>query len=372
MSIRIATYNLNNLFDRASLFQLEGFSKEAGRVLQDVQTLSELLESESYAAGIGEKIVALLTTYGFNSNKEKRWFTINEIRNKLFKLRKSDKKIELVAKGRGSWLGWVELARENVNEESTKNTARVIKAVGADILCTVEVENRLTLDRFNKSLLREFGNEYTHTMLIDGNDPRGIDIGLLSQYPIHSMRSHIDDAFKAANGKSFPIFSRDCAEYEILLPGGTWLWMICNHLKSKGYGNPKANDTKRLRQATRIKEIVNRFDLAKDYVVIAGDFNDTPDRKPLEPLVKTAKLFDVLASPLLKGPRWTYQTGNEQIDYLLVSEALYKKLTLVHVERRGIYSKSKFNGLFDHFPEVTDKVTQASDHAAVWAEFSIP
>ena len=222
----------------------------------------------------------------------------------------------------------------------------------------------MTLHRFNKTILKASG--YRHNMLIDGNDDRGIDVGILSRFEIRTVRSHIDDSFTASNGQTFAIFSRDCPEYEVILPSGKSLWMLCNHFKSKGYGSKAENDAKRARQANRAREILGRFDLTQDFVAVAGDLNDTPNSQPLATLLQTSDLFDVLGSPQLQGPRWTYQDGKDQIDYLLVSKALNQKMQAVGIDRRGIFRSD-----VAHFPQVTDKITQASDHAAVWAEFNI-
>jgi endonuclease/exonuclease/phosphatase family metal-dependent hydrolase len=185
------------------------------------------------------------------------------------------------------------------------------------------------------------------------------------------VRSHVDDLFPNKAGENVLKFSRDCPEYEVILPNGQPLWILCNHLKSKGYGSQAENNDKRAGQANRIREILGRFDLTVDFVVVAGDLNDTPNSKPLKGLLQTPDLFDVLASPQFQGPRWTYQDGRDQIDYLLVSKALHDKLQKVNIERRGIFSADNFDGQFSHFSQVKDKVTQASDHAAVWAEFKI-
>lgn len=371
MTIRIGTYNVNNLFERAAIMQLEGFSPDSAAVLQDVQRLDELLAKDAYSGATGAEIKALLEKYDFHKSTPNRWFTINEVRNKLFSVKQDGSGVTIVAKGRASWLGWVELLRESVNDTSTQNTARVIKAVAADVLCLVEVEDRLTLDRFNQNLLKPVKAQYVHNLLIDGNDERGIDVGLLSKFEIRSVRSHIDDTYIAANHHKTLIFSRDCAEYEVALPGGQTLWMLCNHFKSKGYGDQTSNNAKRKRQADRVREILGRFDLTTDFVVVAGDFNDAPTSQPLAGLLATPNLFDVLASNKLVGPRWTYQDAKDQIDYLLVSKALNDKLQKVAIERRGIFSPDGFGGQFPPFPEVKDKTTQASDHAAVWAEFNV-
>jgi endonuclease/exonuclease/phosphatase family metal-dependent hydrolase len=368
VKLRIATYNVNNLFERAAVLNLEGFSKKAAKILQDVQRLNELLEQESYAGEVGQEIVALLEKHDFHEEKKNPWFTINEVRGRLFRVKQNKSGVTLVAKGRKDWLGWTVLLRQTVNAPSIANTGRVIRAVKADVLCAVEVEDRLTLARFNQNIL---GSAYAHTMLIDGNDDRGIDVSLLSQFEIRSVRSHVDDLFPNKAGENVLKFSRDCPEYEVILPNGQPLWILCNHLKSKGYGSQAENNDKRAGQANRIREILGRFDLTVDFVVVAGDLNDTPNSKPLKGLLQTPDLFDVLASPQFQGPRWTYQDGRDQIDYLLVSKALHDKLQKVNIERRGIFSADNFDGQFPHFSQVKDKVTQASDHAAVWAEFKI-
>lgn len=39
----------------------------------------------------------------------------------------------------------------------------------------------------------------------------------------------------------------------------------------------------------------------------------------------------------------------------------------VNVERRGVYAPNTF----PHFPEVTSKTAQASDHACVWVDLNV-
>ena len=364
--LRVATYNANNLFDRPAVMELEGFSATGAVILADVQKLSELLEKDSYQGDVGEQIVALLNKYDFHKpNAIHPWFEIIEVRGNLYSVKADGTGVKLAAKGRKSWLGWLELVRNSVNEIAQDNTARVIKAVNADILCMVEVESRLTLDRFNDQVLKKFKLNYAHNLLVDGNDPRGIDLGIYSQFEIRSVRSHIDDTYTSSSGRKFRTFSRDCAEYEVIV-GNQSVWMLCNHFKSKGYGSQTSNNAKRAKQAEAVHNILGRFDLAQDLVIVAGDLNDTPDSAPLKKLMQTPNLFDVLSSEKFSGPRWTYHDASGQIDYLLVSKPLFAKISKVEIERRGIFRKG-----VEHFAEVTNEVTQASDHAAVWAEFNL-
>ena len=131
--------------------------------------------------------------------------------------------MEILADGRRSWNGWLELAKEPVDEVSTRMTARVIAEVAADVLCVVEAENRPSLDQFNTELL---DGRYGHAMLIDGNDDRGIDVGLLTVegVAIADMRSNVD-VDDPANPREH-LFSRDCPEFRCVLPSGEAVWVL--------------------------------------------------------------------------------------------------------------------------------------------------
>jgi endonuclease/exonuclease/phosphatase family metal-dependent hydrolase len=195
-------------------------------------------------------------------------------------------------------------------------------------------------------------------------------VALMSRFPIANMRSHIDDADDKGT-----IFSRDCLELVLTLPTGDSLFVLLNHFKSKGGGGTQAtSNDRRLRQAKRVAAILQSRDLTKDLVVVCGDFNDTPDGAPPQPLLTVPHLHDVLA---LKIPavadRWTYHfKKNEQIDYILASDPLKAALTTVSVERRGMFGVDRFSaGAIHPFPSVTGKKASASDHGAVSADFTV-
>lgn len=161
--------------------------------------------------------------------------------------------MQVVAGGRDEWVGWLELKTEHVNEIATQNAARVIRDVNADVVATIEVDNRIAVQRFNELLLGSpllNGTPYPHIMVIEGNDDRGIDVGLMSRFPVGTMRSHVDDLRNNSR-----IFSRDCPEYEILLPSGATLLLLVNHFKSKGFGTQAESNERRLRQAERVRAI---------------------------------------------------------------------------------------------------------------------
>jgi endonuclease/exonuclease/phosphatase family metal-dependent hydrolase len=237
----------------------------------------------------------------------------------------------------------------------------------------VEAEDRPSLQSFNSEL---FKKKFSYSMLIDANDPRGIDIGFYSRYPLGEIRTHMFDK----EGKK-TIFSRDCLEVETILPLGHSLHMLCNHFKSKGYDLDGSASEKRERQARRVAQILNRFDLEKDWVVVAGDFNDNPNSPPLKPLLEVKNLYDVLSLQYPDQPlkRWTYHYKEfEQIDFLLVSKPLRERFVKAGVERRGIANLKKMTtsskGVVDietEYDTVTSWTNSASDHGAVWADFTL-
>lgn len=210
-------------------------------------------------------------------------------------------------------------------------------------------------------------------MLIDGNDDRGIDVGLFTRgnFTIGSVVSHVDDR----DGSS-RIFSRDCPEFTVKVSATQSILVIVNHLKSKGYGLPAQSNAKRKAQAQRVREIYEeRRRAGIDSIVIAGDFNDTPASDPLSPLLGNGSdLADITthAAFVGDGRPGTYANGtaSNKIDYLLFSPTLFAKVTAGGIHRTGVWGG--VNGtLFPHYSEMTEANHAASDHAALWADLTI-
>jgi len=210
-------------------------------------------------------------------------------------------------------------------------------------------------------------------MLIDGNDDRGIDVGIMLTrgYRITRMLSHVDDA--DAQGR---IFSRDCAEYEIATPVGKRVLLLVNHFKSKGYGKAAESAAKRLRQAKRVREIYEaRTNEGNDLIAVVGDLNENPGEAPLDPLLRDgSNLTDIMTHPKFTadGRPGTHGNGTAsgKLDYILMSPKLAAKLTKGGIERRGVWG-GKNGTLFPHLPTIKVLEDEASDHAALWAEFAI-
>lgn len=367
--MRLASYNVENLFDRAAAMNQETWSD--GKVVLDrFAKLNALLGEVTYTAPRKAKIAQLLTDLGLDKKDETPFVILRHNRGKLIK--RGNAGLQVVASGRADWAGSLELVEEPVDEEAMRNTARVINEVNADVLGVVEAESRPVLSQFNEKLLTSLGGEYyRHVMLIDGNDDRGIDVGLLSRdgYPIRNMRSHVDDC--DATGKE--IFSRDCPEFEVVLPSGQALWVLVNHFKSKGYGSQQANDKRRKAQAERVAQIYADLRAGgNNLVAVVGDLNDIPASDPIQPLRNT-DLRDISEHPSFDdgGFPGTYgaSSAGNKIDYIFLSPALFTAVQAAGVFRRGMWPG--VHPKWPAFDELTSPEQAASDHAALWVDLAV-
>ena len=230
--MRVAAFNVENLFDRPKAFNDSGNSDRIS-ALEKCAALNSLFEKSTYSLADKNEMLSLMSDLGVQNNDNGKYVIIRKIRGKLIRRpRKRELPREIVANGRSDWVGWCEVKTAPVNEVAIQNTGRVIRDLDADILAIVEAESRPVLWEMNKFILSSVGGlPYSNIMIIDGNDRRGIDVGIMTKegYPIGLMRSHVHDL--KPDGQ--PVFSRDCPEYEVTTPLGNTIWVIPNHFKSK-------------------------------------------------------------------------------------------------------------------------------------------
>jgi endonuclease/exonuclease/phosphatase family metal-dependent hydrolase len=370
--MRIATYNVENLFDRAKIMNLETWT-DGKPLLTAFASLNVMLGESSYTAAAKVKMVELMHFLDLEKSDIGEFVILRRNRGALLKRPKTGG-IEITANGRDDWIGSLELRDEPINHTAIQNTARVINAVDADVLAVIEAESRPALMNFNDLVIpANEGTAYRHVMVIDGNDDRGIDVGLLTRagYPIGSLRSHVDDR----NSQDQRIFSRDCPEYEIETPQGNTLTVLINHFKSKGFGSPAQSTARRLQQAQRVKAIYERLvSEGKEYIAVVGDLNDTPDSDALKPLLTGTDLKDVSKHPAFDdgGRPGTFgaSTAANKIDYLLLSPALWNAMRVGGINRIGIWPGTR-PAKWPVLDTLTEPVEAASDHAAVWCDLDI-
>jgi predicted extracellular nuclease len=154
----------------------------------------------------------------------------------------------------------------------------VLTALAADVVVLSEVENQTVLDDLNTNHL---AGAYPHRAIVDSNDPRGIDVGVLSKLPLVDVVSHKDDMF-TVEGSNAPVyqFARDCMEFHFEVDGRRVV-LLGVHYRSKG---PPDDADKRLAEAQRSRAIAAEVAALHPDAAIAilGDFNDLPGSLPVE------------------------------------------------------------------------------------------
>lgn len=239
---------------------------------------------------------------------------------------------------------------------------RIGEVMNADVLAVQEVEHIEVLRQFNAEHLQ---NRYPHVALVEGNDPRMIDVGILSKLPIGTIASH-----QAAVHPETPerrVFGRDLLQVEILRPNGDKLFTLYNtHLKSHFLpfgadpvqGAIAANALRR-RQAETVSRILSRMERPNSRFVLAGDMNDPPESPSLAPMLSAdgRALVNALADPQETRPAkaetpgqgpgpqsraWTHRFNPpgpeppryELLDQIWVSQALAGRFGNATIDRR--------------------------------------
>lgn len=244
----------------------------------------------------------------------------------------------------------------------TQEIAQRIIAMDVDVLAVQEVENIDILKDFNR---RHLNNLYPYRILIEGNDPRFIDVGLLSKLPVGAVSS-----FQTAvhpNRTDQTVFGRDLLEVEIYNDNRTrkLFTLYNNHLKShfgdddNGGQGRIDNDTRRQQQAEMIAAIVGQRMRSNSRYIITGDMNDPPNSGPLQPMltIDGNPMFNALSDPTetrppkneTSGPNppttaWTYRykasgqpAEHHLYDQIWLSQALQGTFQSATIDRRTLH-----------------------------------
>jgi len=259
------------------------------------------------------------------------------------------------------------------SEEERGITAAAIKVLEADILGLQEVENMDTLKKFVTQFLS--AKDYTYKIVIDANDPRLIDIALLSRFPIAYINTY---QFERSPNKKSLIFSRDCLEVGIQISQNTILPVFVNHFKSMIGGRQKTMARRRLQAETVVRILQQKFgdNAGESAWIVLGDLNDYLPSNGLEPLLSQPWIENVIKRIPDPKWRWThyYKDKDEyrQLDYILVSKSLAvaNPDAIPEIERRGLPKRAT---LYDGpwFPGVGNNKPKASDHCPVFIDLNI-
>ena len=156
------------------------------------------------------------------------------------------------------------------------------------------------------------------------------------------------------------------------------LTLLVNHLKSQLGGKP--SDERRLKQSTRVAEIVNENVAAGRLPVVLGDLNADASLKngtTVQPLTKHPELQDPFGLPLKKTTTWThfFDSGGDvsRLDYVLPHKSLVVDPVEVaaldantSIVRKGLTTKChQYPMTLPRYATIGPVDTEASDHCPV-------
>ncbi len=101
--MRLAVYNVENLFDRAKAMNLDSWS-EGRPILEKFAELNALLGDLDYPAAAKARMVTLLTELGLAKTDTGAFVILRRNRGGLLRRPKTGG-IEIVADGRADWVG---------------------------------------------------------------------------------------------------------------------------------------------------------------------------------------------------------------------------------------------------------------------------
>jgi hypothetical protein len=216
---------------------------------------------------------------------------------------------------------------------------KIILESGLDIISLQEVEDVEALENFNERFL---GGQY-RVLLIEGNDPRGIDVAFLVKKDLPfeiEQRTHKGETWQdpVERGQR-PLFSRDLPSLIFRKPGQAEPLFVLfgTHFKSKRDrpGDPES-DIMRAAQVKRTAEILGRYrkEFGEDVpIMLAGDFNGAvAEEEAFKVLYGEGGMtdaFDALPNPPSDKARVSHtyhprgaRTHYKQMDAFLVSKKL--------------------------------------------------
>ena len=246
-----------------------------------------------------------------------------------------------------------ELGTVEKPEHELAALARSITNSGADVFTLQEVENLQVLQKFVNDYLP---GQFQEVILVEGNDRRGIDVAVLSKFPVTQVVSHKENQFPLADNSGQTSFNRDLLRVDLDIRG-TPFTVYTSHYKSKR-GGPRG-DNERIAEAQETRRILAQEmnPYQSHNFVVTGDLNDTPDSKTLrvltEPWEGQPALHDSLEdAPAAERKTFPSKKPKEQIDHILFPDHMKDNLISSQVYRDG-----------------DSKV--ASDHLMVTAQFRL-
>lgn len=172
--------------------------------------------------------------------------------------------------------------------------AALLSDLNADVIVLQEIEN----EQVTAELARAAGYAYHATSA--GNDPRGIDLAMLSRHAVSTIVDHSELRLDV-NGGAPVRFARSCLEARFQLAAHS-LTVLGVHFKAFDDAQSRA---KRELEAHKTAELARAAAVSSEQVFIAGDFNAEPGAPELEAL----RTYESAAATLAPEERWTWSSG---------------------------------------------------------------
>jgi len=214
-----------------------------------------------------------------------------------------------------------------------------LRRINADIVGLAEVENIDIL----KELAYESG--YPFYYLIEGNDPRGIDIALISKWKV-DYKSHKDQSTPYKDNFYYK-FSRDCPEASFSF-NGEKIFLLLNHLKAN-YKEEKISSEKRTAQIKGILDIISAIyrENNQPNIITFGDLNSLRFSEQMNILEKSSLIILNYFYPEEKIYTIKINGKKRDIDYFIMNKPLYDK---IKIKKLISFNKTEFNKISDHYP----------------------
>lgn len=207
-----------------------------------------------------------------------------------------------------------------------KALAEQLLKLKGDVVFLQEVENDATLAALQAR--PELGGMYKHRSLTEGNDPRGIDIAVLSKFPL-KVTSHAEEKVYAPGFPNYWYkYARDVVEAHIAGPSGEFV-ALGVHYRSQLSSATVDDDKKRLAEANGTRAIADKLlqENASRPVLVLGDFNDVPDSPPLLLLKNGTPSLVAAHTEVPTTEQWSITYGGAKLlyDMQLASPAMWKR-----------------------------------------------
>lgn len=223
-----------------------------------------------------------------------------------------------------------------------------------DVIVFEEVENKRILKILVGKYLAKAGFKYIS--LLEGADSRGIDIGVVSRFPIKSEKIHQINLAPHSSRTTRPILETVLNVY------GREITVFGNHWPSQGNV-----DATRLKASSILKQ--KALASKSDLVLAVGDFNTLPDDKPHGININILPIFEdvevkarQINKDLAPGTHW-YRGHWDSLDKIFV---------LKRKNSKGIFTEYSSFEILNHSFMLRDLTWTDFDTGTTYTDKNIP